>query len=295
MRQLKISQKITDRTSSKAFAQYLMDVRAIKSFETAEEEYNCAMKAFNGDEKSFNELIERNLKFVISVAKQYVNSKASLEELVNEGNYGLIEAAKKFDPTRGFKFISYAVWHIRKNVTDYMNKYSRTVRIPINRITELNKLKKEMIILEQLNERPTTAEDLIGLEGSDLNFDNINMLLNLDNMSISSLDTPFSNDSDSGTMLDVFENVNSLGADHLIKDGEYQSLMSSIMEPLNGKQKEIIELTYGLNGEEPLSLIEIGERVDMSREGVRQLRKKALKIMKTNMNRRGIKMEMFEN
>jgi RNA polymerase primary sigma factor len=295
MRQLKISQKITDRTSSKAFAQYLMDVRAIKSFETAEEEYQCAIKAFNGDEQAFNELIERNLKFVISVAKQYVNAKAPLEELVTEGNYGLIEAAKKFDPTRGFKFISYAVWHIRKNVTDYMNKYSRTVRIPINRITELNKLKKAMINLEQLNERPTTAEDLIGLEGADLNFDNINMLLNLDNMSISSLDTPFSNDSDSGTMLDVFENVNSLGADHLINDGELQSLMSSILEPLNIKQKEIIELTYGLNGEEPLSLIEIGERVDMSREGVRQVRKKALKIMKINMNRRGIKMEMFEN
>jgi len=295
MRQLKISQKITDRTSSKAFAQYLMDVRAIKSFETAEEEYQCAIKAFNGDEQAFNELIERNLKFVISVAKQYVNAKSPLEELVTEGNYGLIEAAKKFDPTRGFKFISYAVWHIRKNVTDYMNKYSRTVRIPINRITELNKLKKAMINLEQLNERPTTAEDLIGLEGADLNFDNINMLLNLDNMSISSLDTPFSNDSDSGTMLDVFENVNSLGADYLINDGELQSLMSSILEPLNIKQKEIIELTYGLNGEEPLSLIEIGERVDMSREGVRQVRKKALKIMKINMNRRGIKMEMFEN
>ena len=295
MRQLKISQKITDRTSSKAFAQYLMDVRVIKSFETPEEEYECAVKAFNGDADALNELIERNLKFVISVAKQYVNSKSPLEELVNEGNYGLIEAAQKFDPTRGFKFISYAVWYIRKNVTDYMNKYSRTVRIPINRITELNKLKKQMSSLEQLNERPVAAEDLIGLEGSDLNFDNINMLLSLDNMTISSLDTPFTNESDSGSMMDVIENKNSLGADHLVNDNDLQSLMDSIMTTLDCRQKEIINLTYGLNGEEPLSLVEIGEKVDMSREGVRQVRKKALRLIKINMNRRGIKMELFEN
>ena len=240
-------------------------------------------------------MIERNLKFVISVAKQYVNSKSPLEELVNEGNYGLIEAAQKFDPTRGFKFISYAVWYIRKNVTDYMNKYSRTVRIPINRITELNKLKKQMSSLEQLNERPVAAEDLIGLEGSDLNFDNINMLLSLDNMTISSLDTPFTNESDSGSMMDVIENKNSLGADHLVNDNDLQSLMDSIMTTLDCRQKEIINLTYGLNGEEPLSLVEIGEKVDMSREGVRQVRKKALRLMKINMNRRGIKMELFEN
>lgn len=295
MRQLKISQKITDRTSSKAFTQYLVDVRAIKSFETPEEEYQCAIKAFNGDADALNELVERNLKFVISVAKQYTNSKVQLEELVNEGNYGLIEAAQKFDPTRGFKFISYAVWHIRKNVADYMNKYSRTVRIPINRITELNKLKKEMSALEQKNERPIAAQDLVGLEGSDLNFDNINMLLTLDTMSISSLDTPFTNESDSGSMIDVIENANSLGADHLVNDNDLQSLMDSIMTSLNSRQKEIITLTYGLNGEEPLSLVEIGEKVDMSREGVRQVRKKALRIMKNNMNRRGIRMELFEN
>jgi RNA polymerase primary sigma factor len=295
MRQLKISQKITDRTSSKAFAQYLMDVRAIKSFETADEEYQCAIKAFNGDSDALNELIERNLKFVISVAKQYTNAKSPLEELVNEGNYGLIEAAQKFDPSRGFKFISYAVWYIRKNVTDYMNKYSRTVRIPINRITELNKLKREMSGLEQINQRPTAAQDLVGLEGSDLNFDNINMLLSLDTMSVMSLDTPFTSDSDSGSMIDVLENGNSLSADHLVNNNDLQSVLDSIMTTLDCRQKEIITLTYGLNGYEPLSLVEIGHKVDMSREGVRQVRKKALKIMKINMNRRGIKMELFQN
>jgi RNA polymerase primary sigma factor len=294
MRQLKITQKITDRVSSKAFAQYLMDIKAIKSFETAEEEYDCAIKSFNGDMNAQNELIERNLKFVVSVAKQYSNAKSPLEELVNEGNYGLIEAAQRFDPSRGFKFISYAVWYIRKNITDYLNKYSRTVRIPTNRISELSKLKKEMSNLEQLNQRPTSANDLVGLDGSDLNFDTINMLLSLDTMSVTSLDAPFTNDSDSGSMIDIIKN-DELGADHLVRDNDLQVLMDSIMTTLDDRQKEIINLTYGLNGNEPLSLIEIGYKIDMSREGVRQVRKKALKIMKINMNKKGIKTELFEN
>jgi RNA polymerase primary sigma factor len=294
MRQLKITQKITDRTSSKAFAQYLMDIKAIQSFETAEEEYDCAIKSFNGDTNALNELIERNLKFVVSVAKQYVTAKSPLEELVNEGNYGLIEAAQKFDPSRGFKFISYGVWYIRKNITEYMNKHSRTVRIPTNRINALNKLKREMSGLEQLNQRPTSAHDLVGLEGSDLNFDTINMLLSLDTMSVKSLDAPFTNDSDSGSIIDVIKN-DELGADHLVMSNDLQFLMDSIMTTLDSKQKEIINLTYGLNGNEPLSLIEIGHKIDMSREGVRQARKKALKIMKININKRGIKMELFEN
>ena len=295
MRQLKISQKITDRNSSKSFEKYLLDVRTIKSFETPDEEYQCALKAYKGDKDAINELVERNLKFVISVAKQYACSLAPLEELVNEGNYGLIEAAERFEPSRGFKFISYAVWYIRKNITDYMNRHSRSIRIPINKITELNKLKKEIGKLEQTNERPISSVDLIGLEGSDLNFDNINMLLSLDSMSISSLDAPFTSDGDGGSMIDVLENSNSLSSDHLVNDNDFSKAMESALSILTNKQREIIALTYGLGGEEPLSLIEIGERVEMSREGVRQLRKKALKILKINMTRNGVKIEMFNN
>lgn len=295
MRQLKISQKITDRNSSKSFEKYLLDVRTIKSFETPDEEYQCALKAYKGDKDAINELVERNLKFVISVAKQYACSLAPLEELVNEGNYGLIEAAERFEPSRGFKFISYAVWYIRKNITDYMNRHSRSIRIPINKITELNKLKKEIGKLEQTNERPISSVDLIGLEGSDLNFDNINMLLSLDSMSISSLDAPFTSDGDGGSMIDVLENSNSLSSDHLVNDNDFSKAMESALSILTNKQREIIVLTYGLGGEEPLSLIEIGERVEMSREGVRQLRKKALKILKINMTRNGVKIEMFNN
>jgi RNA polymerase primary sigma factor len=295
MRQLKISQKITDRNSSKSFEKYLLDVRTIKSFETPDEEYQCALKAYKGDKDAINELVERNLKFVISVAKQYACSLAPLEELVNEGNYGLIEAAEKFEPSRGFKFISYAVWYIRKNITDYMNRHSRSIRIPINKITELNKLKKEIEKLEQTNERPISSIDLVGLEGSDLNFNNINMLLSLDSMSVSSLDAPFSSDGDSGSMIDVIENNNSLSSDHLVNENDFSKAMESALAGLTNRQREIITLTYGLDGQEPLSLIEIGERVEMSREGVRQLRKKALKTLKINMTRNGVKLEMFNN
>jgi RNA polymerase primary sigma factor len=295
MRQLKISQKITNRDSSKSFEKYLSDVRSIKSFETPDDEYQCALKAHNGDKDAINELVERNLKFVISVAKQYACSLAPLEELVNEGNYGLIEAAEKFEPSRGFKFISYAVWYIRKNITDYMNRHSRSIRIPINKITELNKLKKEIGKLEQINERPISSIDLVGLEGSDLNFDNINMLLNLDSMSVSSLDAPFTSDGDGGSMIDVIENNNSLSSDHLVNENDFSRIMESALSGLTNRQREIITLTYGLDGQEPLSLIEIGERVEMSREGVRQLRKKALKILKINMSRNGFKIEMFNN
>jgi RNA polymerase primary sigma factor len=295
MRQLKINQKITNRNSSKSFEKYLSDVRSIKSFETPDEEYQCALKAYNGDKDAINELVERNLKFVISVAKQYACSLAPLEELVNEGNYGLIEAAEKFEPSRGFKFISYAVWYIRKNITDYMNRHSRSIRIPINKITELNKLKKQIEKLEQTNERPISSIDLIGLEGSDLNFDNINMLLSLDSMSVSSLDAPFTSDGDGGSMIDVLENSNSLSSDHLVNENDFSKAMESALSSLTSRQREIITLTYGLDGQEPLSLIEIGERVEMSREGVRQLRKKALKILKINMTRNGVKIEMFNN
>jgi RNA polymerase primary sigma factor len=247
MRDLKISQKITNRDSSKSFEKYLTDVRGIKSFETPDAEYQCALKAYNGDKDAIDELIKRNLKFVISVAKQYACSSAPLEELVNEGNYGLIEAAEKFEPNRGFKFISYAVWYIRKNITDYMNRYSRTIRIPINRITELNKLKKEIAKLEQLNERPISSIDLVGLEGSDLNFDNINMLLSLDSMGTTSLDAPFGSDSDNGSMIDVIENENSMSADYLVHDNDVSKIMEKALSRLTSRQKEIIVLTYGLN------------------------------------------------
>lgn len=293
MRQLKISNKITDRTSSQSFSNYLSEVRVIKPFESADEEYQCALKAYNGDLNAMDELVTRNLKFVISVAKQYSTSKLPLEELVNEGNFGLIEAAKKFDPTRGFKFISYAVWYIRKSIGDYISKHSRTIRIPTNKISKLSKLKKEMELLEQINSRPTSINDLIQQDNNDLNFDDINLLMSIESMNMTSIDSPIGQDDDSGSMIDIIENKSIDGSDHLVNENDFKMVISMFMSKLNDKQREVINLSYGLNGNEPLSLVEIGDKIDMSREGVRQVREKALKIMKVTIKKHGIKSELF--
>jgi RNA polymerase primary sigma factor len=294
MRQLKITQRITDRTSSKSFGQYLAEVRTIKSFATPDDEYICALKSLNGDEKAFNELVNRNLKFVISVAKQYAGPKMPLEELVNEGNYGLIEAARKFDPTKGFKFISYAVWYIRKNIMDYSVKVSKPIRIPVNKVNDLNKIKNKISALEQIHERPICASDLVSNDDSDFDLDSVNMLLNIDSISIASLDSPFGDDSDNGSMVDILINNNSMGADELIIESDHKKLMDNMLSVLSIRQREVIVLTYGLNGEIPLNLVEISEKIEISRECVRQTKQKALKLLKIYMRKKGIKTEMFD-
>lgn len=293
MRQLKITQKITDRNSSKAFNQYLADVRAIKPFETPDEEYECAIKAKNGDERALEELVTKNLKFVISVAKQYVTPKTSLQELINEGNYGLIEAAKRFEPNKGFKFISYAVWYVRKNISDYLSKHSRAIRIPVNKIGSLQKLKADMSSLEQIYQRPITAVDLIGENTKDFDIDEINILMSIDSMVVSSLDTPFDSEDNGGTLIDIIENKDSDNADHLINKSDSQMMLNLAMSKLSVNQRTVITLSYGLDGEQPLSLIEIGEKVDMSREGVRQMRNKALKVLNRCLKSNGIKIDAF--
>lgn len=293
MRQLKISNKITDRSSSQSFNQYLSDVRAIKPFDSPTEEYECAVKAFNGDSEALDELVTRNLKFVISVAKQYSSSKLPLEELVNEGNFGLIEAATKFDPTRGFKFISYAVWYIRKGIVDYITKNSRTIKIPSNKVAKLAKLKKELEIIERINNRPATINDIMSYEQSEFDINDISLLMSIESMNISSLDSPISQDNDSGSLIDVIEDQSANRADHIVNDNDFKTIIDLIMNKLSDKQRQIIFYSYGLGGGEPLSLIEIGEKMEMSREGVRQVREKALKLLRINIRKAGLKSELF--
>jgi RNA polymerase primary sigma factor len=291
MRQLKISSKITDRISSQSFKYYLSDVRAIKSFENANEEYDCALKAFNGDERAIDELVTRNLKFVISVAKQYSNSKTPLEELVTEGNYGLIEAAKRFDPTRGFKFISYAVWYVRKNIIDHINKHSELIRIPPNKLSKLTKLRKEMEILEQINNRPTSINDLLNHEDSEFNLDEISLLMNINSTTTISLDSPVGRDHDSGSMIDIIEDKNVNWADHLVNKNNYTDALNLLMSKLSNKEKVIITYTYGLNGVEPMTLDELGQKLGMSREGVRQVREKSLRVLRVKMRNKKLRSE----
>jgi len=291
MRQLKISAKITDRTSSQSFNYYLSDVRSIKSFETPKDEYECALRAFNGDDLALDELIKRNLKFVISVAKQYPNAKLPLEDLITEGNMGLIEAARRFDPTRGFKFISYAVWYIRKNIMDHINKHSNTIRIPPNKLSQLTKLRKEMEILEQINSRPTTINDMLDYEGSEFNINELNLLMNINSTNTISLDSPVGRDEDSSLMVDTIEDENIDRADHLVNKNDLVNVFNLLMSKLSNKEKVIITYTYGLNGVEPLTLEEIGQKLGMSREGVRQVREKSIRVLRVKMRNKKLRSE----
>jgi RNA polymerase primary sigma factor len=293
MKQLKISNKITDRTSSQSFNHYLSDVRAIKPFQSADEEYQCAVKAFNGDSDALDELVTRNLKFVISVAKQYSTSKLPLDELVTEGNFGLVEAAKRFDPSRGFKFISYAVWYIRKNINDYIAKNSRMIKLPINKINQMGKIKKEMELLEQIHSRPVTINDLTIDENSEFDLDDINLLMSIESMNVTSLDTPIGQDEDSGSMIDVIADQSLDSTDHLVNKSDFNKIINLLMAKLSVKERVVIQLSYGLDNNEPLTLIEIGQKLQMSREGVRQVREKALKILSKGIKRSGIKSELF--
>lgn len=293
MRNLKITQKITNRPESKSFNRYMVDVRAIKPFVNADEEYECAMRASKGDENAMNELINRNLKFVISVSKQYSGRKYPLDELVTQGNYGLIEAARKFEPSRGFKFISYAVWHIRKNVIDYINKNHELIRLPINKINNLSKIRQEISNLEQLHQRDVFNSDLLFSDNVDFKLKDIDNLMAIDSINVASLDSPISSDSDSSNLIDVIVNKNIENSDYLINDADIKDLMDNIMSVLSEREKKIINLHYGLNGHQPLSLIEIGEKIEMSREGVRKIRAKALRILKVTMRKKGIKLDMF--
>lgn len=293
MKQLKISNKITDRTSSQSFNHYLSDVRVIKPFQSADEEYQCAVKAFNGDSDALDELVTRNLKFVISVAKQYSNSKLPLDELVTEGNFGLVEAAKRFDPSRGFKFISYAVWYIRKNINDYIAKNSRMIKLPINKINQMGKIKKEMELLEQIHSRPVTINDLTIDENSEFDLDDINLLMSIESMNVTSLDTPIGQDEDSGSMIDVIADQSLNSTDHLVNKSDFNKIINLLMAKLSVKERVVIQLSYGLDNNEPLTLIEIGQKLQMSREGVRQVREKALKILSKGIKRSGIKSELF--
>ena len=294
MKQLRITQRITDRTSSQSLNQYLADIRAIEPFETPEDEYLCAVKAANGDSDALDELVLRNLRFVVSVAKQYANAKLPLEELIDEGNVGLIEAANRFEPSRGFKFISYGVWYVRRNINEYISQNSRTIRIPTNKVSKLNKMKKEIDLLEQINGRSVTINDLISEDNLELNFDDINLLMSIESMNVMSLDSPLSHDEDSNSMIDVIEDVSLEPTDHLVNDNDYKKIIAELIDELNDKQREVITLNYGLDGSLPLSLVDIGNKMNMSREGVRQVREKALRKIRVNINKMGIKSEIFK-
>ncbi len=278
MRQLKITKSITNR-ESQSLEKYLQEIGKV-SLISAEEEVELAILIKQGDEKALEKLTNANLRFVVSVAKQYQNQGLSLSDLINEGNLGLIKAAKRFDETRGFKFISYAVWWIRQSILQALAEQSRIVRLPLNKVGLTNKISKAYNQLEQEYERSPSSEELANLLEIDL--DEIETTISVASRHVS-MDAPFQ-DGESNTLLDVLENHASVVADRQMEHTDsLQFEIERTLNTLTERQKEVIVLYFGIGMEHPVSLEDIGNRFGLTRERVRQIKDKAIsKLRSTN-------------
>ncbi len=279
MRQLKISQQITKR-ESKSLEKYLQDVSK-EAMITAEEEVELAIKIQSGDEKALNRLVRANLRFVISVAKQYQNTGLTLEDLINEGNLGLIEAAKRYDHTKGFKFISYAVWWIRQSILKAAADNSRTIRLPHNRLGEIQKISKASNEFEQKNERTPTADELSDL--TEMDVAKVEMSLKMSKKQVS-IDAPMSNDDDNNSLVSVLQNSDTPDpADNLLQESLSQDLERTLTY-LKGMEAEVIRLFYGLGGASEMTLEEIGNTFGLTRERIRQIKERGLRRLRRVSN-----------
>lgn len=275
MRQLKIAKQITSRETV-SLDKYLQEIGKVNLI-SVEEEVELAKKIREGDAAALEKLTNANLRFVVSVAKQYQNQGLSLPDLINEGNLGLIKAAVRFDETRGFKFISYAVWWIRQSILQALAEQARIVRLPLNKIGSINKINKAFATLEQEFEREPTPDEIAYV--LDMNVDEIKDSMRSVGRHVS-MDAPISTEEDSGSMYDLMEAIDSPCPD---KELELESLKKEIERALlsiSSKEAEIVRLFYGLNGGAPLSLDEIGEKYDLSKERVRQIKEKAIRRLK---------------
>jgi RNA polymerase primary sigma factor len=276
MRQLKITKSITNR-ESQSLEKYLQEIGRVELI-TPEEEVRLAALIKQGDQKSLERLTKANLRFVVSVAKQYQNQGLSLPDLINEGNLGLIKAAQRFDETKGFKFISYAVWWIRQSILQALAEQARIVRLPLNKVGLTSRIQKAYQQLEQEFEREPSAEELADLLNMEL--DEVNSTLSI-NVRHVSMDTPLSEGEES-TLLDVLENPNAMMADTDIS--HTQSLKVEIdrsLRTLTERQKEVVCYFFGIGVDHPLSLEDIGEKFNLTRERVRQIKDKAITKLRT--------------
>lgn len=273
MRQLKITQSITNR-ESQSLDKYLHEIGKVDLI-TAEEEVILAQKIREGDQAALERLTKTNLRFVVSVAKQYQNQGLTLGDLINEGNLGLIKAAKRFDETKGFKFISYAVWWIRQSILQAIAEQSRIVRLPLNQVGSLSKISKAFSKLEQEFEREPSPEELaVMLETT---VDKISDTLSNSGRHVS-MDAPFVQ-GEENTLLDVLENDNPNTDSNLINESLSEEIKRSL-STLTEREREIIILFFGLSTNHPLSLEEIGEKFNLTRERVRQIKDKALQRLR---------------
>lgn len=280
MRQLKITQNITNRESA-SLEKYFQDVNKVEMI-TPEMEVELAKRIQDGDQLALEKLVKANLRFVVSVAKQYQNRSLSLNDLINEGNLGLIKAAQKFDHTRGFKFISYAVWWIRQSIMQALAEHSRMVRLPLNRVGTLSKVKRAESDLEQELERMPTEEELA--EFLEMEVHEVKNTLD-SNTKQMSVDAPF-NEGESNSLLDVLSDPNLVETDKQV--AYYDSLSVETersLTQLKPKDQQVIKMFYGIGYDAPMSLEKIGEELGLTRERVRQIKEKALRQLRHTARR----------
>ena len=273
MRQLKITKSITNRESA-SLDKYLQEIGR-EELVSPEEEVELAQRIRKGDQRALEKLTRANLRFVVSVAKQYQNQGLSLPDLINEGNLGLIKAAEKFDETRGFKFISYAVWWIRQSILQALAEQSRIVRLPLNQVGSLNKINKALSKFEQENERQPSTEELS--EMIDVPKDKISDTLRVSGRHVS-VDAPFVEGEDN-SLLDVLPNDDSPSADRGLVGESLSTEIERALQVLTVREREIIKSFFGIGCQE-MTLEEIGERLDLTRERVRQIKEKAIRKLK---------------
>ena len=283
MRQLKITKQVTNRETP-SLDKYLHEIGKVELI-SAEEEVELARRIHDGDQESLNKLVNANLRFVVSVSKQYQNQGLSLADLINEGNLGLIKAAKRFDETRGFKFISYAVWWIRQSILQALAEQARIVRLPLNKIGSINKINRTLSKLEQKLERPPTTEEIaIALD--------IDPKVVKDSLKSStrhlSMDAPLVQGED-GNMYDVLLINETSGPDRKLVNDSLCLEIERVLTTLTAREADIVRFYYGLNNNPPHTLEEIGEVFDLTRERVRQIKEKAIKRLKHNTRSKNLK------
>ena len=285
MRQLKITKQVTNRETA-SLDKYLQEIGRVDLI-TAEEEVELARRIKKGDQVALEKLTKANLRFVVSVSKQYQNQGLSLPDLINEGNLGLIKAAQRFDETRGFKFISYAVWWIRQSILQALAEQSRIVRLPLNKIGSINKINKAFARLEQEFERPPTAAELA--ETLDMTLDEVKQSMKNAGRHVS-MDAPLKDGDDSSSnMYDVMRTGETPAPDTDLMTESLRKEIERSLRTLTPREGDVIRLYFGLNGEHPMTLEEIGERFDLTRERVRQIKEKAIRRLKHTSRSRILK------
>lgn len=282
MRQLKISKSITNRESA-SLEKYLQEI-GHQDLLTADEEVELAQQIKKGDRKALKRLTKANLRFVVSVAKQYQNKGLSLPDLINEGNLGLIKAAERYDETRGFKFISYAVWWIRQSILQAIAEQSRIVRLPLNQVGSVNRIARELNKFEQENERKPSVEEMA--DRIDLPEEKIAEAMKINTHHVS-MDAPFA-DGEDNSLLDFLPNTDSPSTDNVLDQESLRTEIGRVLDVLNDREQKVIKAFFGI-GMQEMTLEEIGDKYNLTRERVRQIKEKAIRRLRYNTKSKTLK------